>query len=507
MPVRQNVWALGGAWAEPILWYARGVAALRARPLATRTSWRFYAGIHGFHGGLWQLAGAFAPGETPPSNADRAKYWEQCQHGSWYFLPWHRGYVLAFEKLVRDAIATLPNPPAQWALPYWNYFGTGVANVDQSALPPEFASPDWPDGTGNNPLFAPRRFGPNGDGDVFVPLSMVNLKALDEPDFTGAGGGGSAGFGGVDTGFAHGGQTHGAVETQPHDWVHGLVGGSDANDLPGLMSHPLSAGLDPIFWLHHANIDRLWEVWRNGGRQDPAEPRWLDGPASIGQRAFAMPNPDGTEWSYTPRDMVDVNALGYTYDDVSGALGPTPMMAARIERLRPGSSGGSANVARATKTELVGASPQAIALAGAEASTRVELDGAVRARVAATLAAASTAAPPDRVFLNLENVTGTQDSVAFHVYVGVPAGSEPTPDRQAGSIALFGVSQASDPDGEHGGQGLNFVLEITDIIDGLHLGGGLTADDLEVRLVPLRPVPDAARVRIGRISVVRQAGT
>ena len=24
-----------------------------------------------------------------------------------------------------------------------------------------------------------------------------------------------------------------------------------------------TAGLDPLFWLHHANIDRLWEVWLN----------------------------------------------------------------------------------------------------------------------------------------------------------------------------------------------------------------------------------------------------
>ena len=92
------------------------------------------------------------------------------------------------------------------------------------------------------------------------------MNALGEPDFEGVASGGSPGFGGVGTGFAHGGRTHGAIETQPHDWVHGLVGGGLSPQQPGLMSDPDTAGLDPIFWLHHANIDRLWEVWR----QNPA---------------------------------------------------------------------------------------------------------------------------------------------------------------------------------------------------------------------------------------------
>lgn len=107
-------------------------------------------------------------------------------------------------------------------------------------MPQAFASPDWPDGQGDNPLFVPHRFGPNNDGNVFVPLSEVNFKAMDDPDFTGVASGDSPGFGGVDTGFSHGGQVHGGIETQPHDWVHVLVGGSDSQPpyYPGLMSYP-----------------------------------------------------------------------------------------------------------------------------------------------------------------------------------------------------------------------------------------------------------------------------
>ena len=44
---RKNVWELGGDWADPILWYARGVKAIKARALSEPTGWRFYAAIHG----------------------------------------------------------------------------------------------------------------------------------------------------------------------------------------------------------------------------------------------------------------------------------------------------------------------------------------------------------------------------------------------------------------------------------------------------------------------------
>ena len=94
--------------------------------------------------------------------------------------------------------------------------------------------------------------------------------------------------------------------------VHVLVGGSDANQNPGLMSDPDLAGLDPIFWLHHANIDRLWEVWRQEqtSQGNPTDANWLQGPPAAGGRAFVMPMPAGQSWTYTPSDMIDLTKLG-----------------------------------------------------------------------------------------------------------------------------------------------------------------------------------------------------
>src|SRR6185503_8202292 len=182
------------------------------------------------------------------------------------------------------------------------------------------------------------------------------------------------GFGGIDTGFEHGGGTHGQVETDPHDFMHGIIGGGDANGFPGLMSHPDSAGLDPIFWLHHANIHRLWEVWRKnpGTNVDPTEERWLKGPAFTGERPFEMPMPDGTTWAYTPEGVASLAKLDYTYDDVS-APGAPNAFAARINRLR--ATGLAAPTSPMPKpTELLGASHKSVALAGDDVRTSIKMD-------------------------------------------------------------------------------------------------------------------------------------
>jgi tyrosinase len=60
-------------------------------------------------------------------------------------------------------------------------------------------------------------------------------------------------------------------------------------------------------------------------------------------------------------------------------------------------------------------------------------------------------------------------------------------------------------DDSHAGDGLTFVLEITRIVDALHLAGNLNASQIHVRLVPRTPVPEAAQVSIGRISIFRQS--
>lgn len=505
---RKNVWNLGSDWADDILWYARGVRAMKTQPLATPTSWRFYAAVHGFNAQRWTAVGGYDPATDPlPSQPLVNQFWQQCQHGSWYFLPWHRGYVLAIEANLRAAIVAAGGP-SDWAMPYWNYFGP-----NEAALPPAFGSPDWPDGKGDNPLYMSARFGPKGNGKVYIPLNQVNLKAMSDPDFTGSGGGGGPGFGGIATGFSHSGQTHGGIESQPHDVVHGLVGGQRPSPrLVGAMADPRTAALDPIFWLHHANIDRLWEVWNENPptHVDPSSPAWRAGPASSGQRAFCMPMPDGSTWTYTPADTVSITALGYTYDDLSPAVGsPVPVRSgAGAPQGVAGDAEGAPDVTTPRNVEIVGANDVTIEVKAAPSRTQVRLDRTARRKVSDSLVEALDvdAAAPDRVFLNLENVRGNADASGFSVYVGLPDGADPAehPELLAGSVGLFGISQASDPDEEHAGEGITYVLEISDVVDALHVGNAFDVEALPVTIVPDMGVDAASDVTIGRVSIFRQ---
>ena len=165
-------------------------------------------------------------------------------------------------------------------------------------------------------------------------------------------------------------------------------------------------------------------------------------------------------------------------------------------------------MAERKSVELLGSHDAGLRLSGAGAKASVAVDAAVMGKTTASLRAAASAAAataaPDRIFLNLENVTGNDDATAFDVYVNLPEGGDPAkyPDHLAGSIALFGVGAATSADGP--GHGLTFVLEITHVVDALHLAGTLNANPLQVQLVPVRPVPDDAQIKVGRISVFRQ---
>ncbi len=310
------------------------------------------------------------------------------------------------------------------------------------------------------------------------------------------------GFGGRKTGFSHDGELSGNLESNPHNQVHVDVGGINTDQTVwGLMSDPGLAALDPIFYLHHSNIDRMWAAWNANGNSNPTNPNWLNGPASIGEREFVMPLPDGSSWVYTPGDVNSLDQLDYTYDDltVTVSLQPSNRLGQRLRRLGAAPAAGSitpgVNMDSEVNAELFGAHDGDLRIKSSGARATVKLDSSVRKNVSASLAAASDARPPDRVYLQLENVRGNIDAFKLNVSVN---------QQRAGTVALFGLRRASLKDGGHGGQGLTFVLDITDIIDNLFLNNALDADSLDVRIEPNHAVPDSAALTVGRVSIYRQ---
>lgn len=514
---RRDVWKLQPQpWPNDLLWYAKGVGELQKQPIASRESWKFFGAIHGIFPELWAAMGQLDPAEPLPPDADQQLFWRQCQHQTWYFLPWHRGFLAAFEAAVRKAIVGLGGP-AEWALPYWNPSDTTNPNALQ--LPTAFYEPTLPDGQ-PNPLHVERRYG-DGAGKVVIKAEDVGLNALKDPRFEGAVTGGSTGFGGVLTAFQHSGEDSatGRLERQPHGVVHarvgGIIPGGDPHDLRsfGLMAKPDTAALDPIFWLHHANMDRLWQVWleRNPQNLNPTDEAWLTGPAD---RPFAMPWPDGSIWTFAAGDVLDTTSarLDYVYDNVKDPFGGADLFSLRLKRL--GVHADVANVINLEvrvgepETELIGASEQSIRVTGdpVEARVRVDPDAAERTMRSLKLEPGNfleAPAQPDRVFLNLENVRGINDAAVLYVYVSHPAVD--ISERHVGAVGFFGVSKASSPDAEHGGNGINESLEITEWVDELRARGVEDLDNLRVRLVPDTPIGPEDRISIGRISLYRQA--
>jgi tyrosinase len=82
-----------------------------------------------------------------------------------------------------------------------------------------------------------------------------------------------------------------------HGRVHLWVGGS--------MSSGGCTPNDPIFFLHHTNVDRLWAMWQDKYGNTTY-------PSSYSGALYLFDNPDGSPVNAS--DMLDDRALGYVYD-------------------------------------------------------------------------------------------------------------------------------------------------------------------------------------------------
>ncbi len=149
-----------------------------------------------------------------------------CTHRNSLFLPWHRSYLYYFEQSLRKRIRD------SFRLPYWDW------TLDQG-IPSELQDSEF-----LNTLNVTRtssNIAIDGQAGEFKTKQWWESAVIEigkAADFDTIGG---------DV------ESSGLVESPYHNMVHVGVGG-DMGRVP-------MAAKDPIFWLHHCNIDRLWSLW------------------------------------------------------------------------------------------------------------------------------------------------------------------------------------------------------------------------------------------------------
>lgn len=243
--------------------FGRAVSALHSLSRRDRRHWRHQARIHR----------------------------QFCPHGNWFFLPWHRAMLHFLEDICRTVTGE-----TEFALPYWDW--TEVRSIPgdlwgrRNPLDPR----RWND---PDPLIgnSARRVLTPGEEvtDETVNEDIMSL-IMQEEDFEG--------FASYRASTQRPRTDEGGMaelEATPHNSVHMEIGGHMAD---------YYAPLDPIFWLHHANVDRIWAEWNALGNQNTDEPSWRN-------YSFYRNFVDGRGRSVrriSVSQLEDTRQLGYVYD-------------------------------------------------------------------------------------------------------------------------------------------------------------------------------------------------
>jgi Common central domain of tyrosinase/Polyphenol oxidase middle domain len=359
--VRKNVDALTN---DEINAIKVGILKMRSLPYTDPTSMGYQVAIHG------------------TTMTDNLPSWNSCHmaNQSFFFFAWHRMYIYFFERILRAKSGR-----NNLTLPYWNYQVNPVLH------------PAYRDNSRGNPLYDPTRNPTiNAGGALPASIQTAFSNSLDIiPFYT----------------F----QTN--LNGGPHGSVHTTVNGN--------MAVVTTAAKDPVFWLHHSNIDRLWEQWLSmcGGRATPVDSTWLN-------TTYTFFDETGTAVSMKGSQVVLIaTQLNYKYD----SLPATPnCSAARVSQTMLYSQ---QLLSKSSAVELNGQSLKTNFLQ--ESTT--QLDSFIK-KNGRTNFKFTNKTTPEALIMSFEGVTIDQiPQGVVEVYLNLPAGTTPVATSKyfVGLLDLF----------------------------------------------------------------------
>lgn len=414
-PMRKNISDLSAS--DPIITtYKAAVAAMKALPSSDPRNWQNQANIH----------------------------FNNCTHGNWFFLPWHRGYLLYFEQICRKLTGD-----SKFALPYWNW-------TTHPAVPDVFWDTTSPLYDINRGVTQAMQADPSfvGATEIETILSQTNFDLFASGPPVG--------------GELHFATNTGMLEGTPHNYIHGWIDSSDM----GTFQSPL----DPVFWTHHNMLDCLWVDWNiNLNNSNTSDPSWTN------QQFHDFFDENGNPAGITVIDTVLYPIFLYQFEPCAPNETKSKRTKAQLEQLL---KAGAPSKWEVSKHFELAQSVRAEVGKAATGSVKVEpgafsgaLESTGRTAVVLTLGEIEIPEKRDffvRIFLNKTDVSA----------------QTPIDDpHYAGSFALFADESAMKGDAVKdavaGRPKAGFIVNIIPTLRKLNQAGSLSGATLDVTLVPV----------------------
>lgn len=369
-----------------------------------------------------------------PNDGFTDEVWGTCQHGNLNFLPWHRMMLYFYERTVRKYVGQ------DYSLPYWDYYEEKAANGKGLALPQ---------------LVRGKQAGTLYD-QFRTPGLNTNISAIDPDNASAAQAFKWDNF----QDFSN------QLQSQPHGVMHCAVGKNCV--LPDMGFVPI-AGLDPVFYMHHANIDRLWQCWLNKkANGQPITLEWakknLGMPDSWYDTRYTFADENGNKVTMSIADVFTPGKIPVRYTNENACKVEAPVMSSKGAEKANLFKMNHKPVSSNKSIKLMGVT-QKVALAPQTASFLENSNQLTQT----TLSSGQT-------YLILDNVQMIGNpNLTYKIYLSPK--NQPEQKIYVATINYFGVLDHDH--GGHPGHIGQLVYQVSDQVKQL----GMPADDLEVQFV------------------------